>query len=84
MTEQFAIEFTLPYYDGKWVGLSGDQKVFDSIELARDRCKRMGPVYFTCGEQQVKWMQRILDVDTGEVLEYVHDFTDIESVVESD
>lgn len=84
MTEQFRVEFTLPYYGGKWVGLSGKQKTFASIESARDKCAIMGPVYFTCGDQVHKWMQRILDADTGEVLEHVHDFTNIEGLAESD
>jgi len=70
----FKVEFTSPSYDGWWVPLSGKKIEFDSIEAARSRCKVMGPIYFTCGESQTKWMQRILDAETGDVVEYVHDF----------
>ena len=76
MSEQpsFKVEFTLSYYDGSWVGLSGEKTRFDSIEEARKRCDVMGPIYFTCGEHKTKWTQRILNANTGKVLEHVHDF----------
>jgi hypothetical protein len=87
----YKIEFTLSYYDGKWVsyGLTRSREehiptVFGTVEQARKRCLEMGPVYFTCGGEQARWRQRILDAETGEVVEYVHDFDDIESETESE
>jgi len=77
MSEQpsFKVEFTLPYYDGSWVGLSGNKTEFDSIEEARERCEEFGPIYLF-GEDPTKWVQRISNAETGEVIEYAHDFRD--------
>lgn len=83
-SREFRIEFTLPYYDGKWVKLSGNKTIFETIDEARARCMIMGPVYLTCGDRQTRWQQRILDAKTGEVIEHVHSFDDLERMVESE
>ena len=81
MSEQpsFKVEFTLSYYDGSWVGLSGEKTRFDSIEEARERCDAMGPIYLF-GKDPTKWMQRILNAETNEVVEHIHDFRNDERV----
>jgi hypothetical protein len=85
----FKIEFTYLSCGGKWVGYGFSTgsglmpEIFNTIEDARERCKAMGPVYFACGDNETRWMQRILNVETGEEVERVHELEVVESEQES-